>query len=128
MVDSSGTIRVLDLGLARLIGGSPTSDNTGPENITRTGVFMGTVDFMAPEQAEDSRNVDHRADIYSLGCSLFFFLTGRAPFEGGSVIKRIMAHQQQPPPSIRAIRRCSERLEAAISQWRPNIRITVRSR
>jgi eukaryotic-like serine/threonine-protein kinase len=104
ILDAMGVVRVLDLGLARLVNGSSTSAEAAPTNLTRSGVFMGTVDFMAPEQAEDSRNVDHRADIYSLGCSLYYLLTGRPPFEGRSLIMRIMAHQQQPPPSIRALR------------------------
>ena len=58
---------------------------------------MGTVDFMAPEQGIDSRRVDHRADIYSLGCTLCYLLTGRAPFDGGNVLARLMAHQDRPP-------------------------------
>ena len=104
MLDASGMLRVLDLGLARVTTDpSPYSDTSTP-HVTRTGVFMGTVDFMAPEQAEDSHSVDHRADIYSLACSLYFLLTGRPPFEGGTVIKRLLAHQDQTPPSIRAVR------------------------
>ena len=104
MLDAAGIVRVLDLGLARLVGPSSASDKTTTSNLTRSGMFMGTVDFMAPEQAEDSRNVDHRADIYSLGCSLYYLLTGRPPFAGGTLVKRIMAHKGQPPPSIRATR------------------------
>ena len=114
MLDATGTVRVLDLGLARLVAPSSPSGESAATNLTRSGVFMGTVDYMAPEQAEDSRNVDHRADIYSLGCSLYYLLTGRPPFEGRTVIKRIMAHQEQPPPSIRATRRdVPESLDAA---------------
>jgi eukaryotic-like serine/threonine-protein kinase len=104
MLDATGMVRVLDLGLARLVSTSATAGETTPDNLTRSGVFMGTVDFMAPEQAEDSRSVDHRADIYSLACTLYFLLTGRAPFASGTVIKRVMAHQQLSPPSIRASR------------------------
>ena len=75
---------------------------------------MGTVDFMAPEQADDAKTVDHRADIYSLGCTLYFLLTGRPPFEGDSVLKRLMAHQERPAPSLRAARPdVPARLEAA---------------
>ena len=65
---------------------------------------MGTIDYMAPEQAEDSHRVDHRADIYSLGCTLFFLLTGHEPFPVGTVLKRMVAHQEHAAPSLRAIR------------------------
>ena len=104
MLDASGTVRVLDLGLARLLGDSSPVGSSTPHHLTRPGVYMGTVDFMAPEQAEDSHNVDHRADIYSLGCSLYFLLTGRPPFQGETAISRLMAHQSEPPPSIRKTR------------------------
>jgi serine/threonine protein kinase len=104
MLDDKGAVRVLDLGLARvveagnLIGGSPVG------SLTQSGAYMGTVDFMAPEQADDPRKVDHRADIYSLGCTLYFLLTGRPPFLGDTVLKRLMAHQERPAPSLRAAR------------------------
>ena len=104
MLDASGTVRVLDLGLARLIGDSSPLDQSTPHNLTRPGIFMGTVDFMAPEQAEDLRSADQRADIYSLGCSLYFLLTGRPPFEGNTAISRLVAHQELPAPSIRKTR------------------------
>ena len=58
-------------------------------------MYMGTVDYMAPEQAEDSRRADHRADIYSLGCTLHYLLTGREPFVGDTILKRLMAHQER---------------------------------
>ncbi len=114
MLDDRGSVRVLDLGLARvveadnLIGGSPVG------SLTRSGAYMGTVDFMAPEQADDPRQIDRRADIYSLGCTLYFLLTGRPPFLGDTVLKRLMAHQERPAPSLRAARpELSEKLEAA---------------
>ncbi len=114
MLDASGIVRVLDLGLARLTSDSSSFRDTTAPHVTRAGVFMGTVDFMAPEQAEDSHSVDHRADIYSLACTLYFLLAGRSPFQGGTVIKRLMAHQDQAPPSIRATRPdLSESLESA---------------
>ena len=65
---------------------------------------MGTVDFIAPEQANDSKKADHHADIYSLGCTLYFLLAGRPPFDGETILKRLMAHQQQPAPSLHAVR------------------------
>ncbi len=104
MLDGSGTVRVLDLGLARLVEASnPFSDTaTGP--LTRSGTYMGTIDFMAPEQGIDSRRVDHRADIYSLGCTFCYLLTGRAPFDGATILARLMAHQDRPPSSLRTAR------------------------
>jgi hypothetical protein len=65
---------------------------------------MGTPDFMAPEQALDFHEVDIRADIYSLGCTLFYLLTGQAPFEGTSLAQKLLNHQQAPPPSIEKLR------------------------
>ncbi len=104
MLDESGVVRVLDLGLARLIeAANPFAETTtGP--LTRSGTYMGTVDFMAPEQGVDSRLVDHRADIYSLGCTLCYLLTGRPPFDGANVLARLMAHQERPAASLLAAR------------------------
>ena len=62
--------------------------------------MLGTADYLAPEQALDSHGVDGRADIYSLGCSLYFLLTGHPPFPDGTLPQRLMMHQKQPPPSI----------------------------
>ncbi len=105
MLDGSGQVRVLDLGLARLVEASNPFDETTTGPLTRSGTYMGTVDFMAPEQGIDSRRVDHRADIYSLGCTLCYLLTGRAPFEeGANVLSRLMAHQDRAPASLLAAR------------------------
>jgi eukaryotic-like serine/threonine-protein kinase len=100
MLDGSGRVRVLDLGLARLIEASNPFGETGVGALTKSGTYMGTVDFMAPEQGIDSSRVDHRADIYSLACTLCYLLTGRAPFEGSNVLSRLMAHQDQVPASL----------------------------
>ena len=102
MLDAAGTVRVLDLGLARIVDAANPFGKTAGGRLTESGMYMGTVDFMAPEQAEDSRRVDHRADIYGLGCTLYYLLTGRTPFDGATVLKRLMAHLEQPAPSLRA--------------------------
>ena len=71
--------------------------------MTHSGQAMGTADYMAPEQASDSHAVDIRADIYSLGCTLYKLLTGRAPFEGSQykgTFDKMTAHVQQPVPPI----------------------------
>jgi serine/threonine protein kinase len=104
IIDHGGTVRVLDLGLARIVDANNPFSKTTSGRLTQSGMYMGTIDYMAPEQAEDSHRVDHRADIYSLGCTLFFMLTGREPFPVGTVLKRMVAHQEHAAPSLRAIR------------------------
>src|SRR5262249_31404811 len=75
MLDPDGTISVLVLGLARTIDAGNAFDSHVAGRLTQTGIYMGTIDYMAPEQGEDSHNVDHRADIYSLACTFYFMLT-----------------------------------------------------
>ncbi len=97
-----GRVKLLDLGLALLRG-----DRTTQDDLTGVGQVMGTVAYMAPEQATDPHAVDVRADLYSLGCTLFFLLAGRAPYNGPgrrTPIQQIMAHSQEPIPPIRATR------------------------
>jgi serine/threonine protein kinase len=104
MLDRQGTIRVLDLGLARIINPGNAFDSDVASRLTQSGIYMGTIDYMAPEQGEDSHNVDHRADIYSLGCTFYFLLTGREPFPAPTRLRRMVAHQDHPAPSLRTER------------------------
>jgi serine/threonine protein kinase len=104
MLDADGNVRVLDLGLARIVEESNPFAQTASARLTQSGMYMGTIDYMAPEQAEDSRRADHRADIYSLGCTLYYLLTGKEPFPAETVLKRLMAHQERPAPKLRASR------------------------
>ena len=104
MLDTAGTVRVLDLGLARIVDASNPFGQAAGGRLTESGMYMGTVDYMAPEQAEDSRRADQRADIYSLGCTLYYLMTGREPFVGETVLKRLMAHQERPAPPLRGAR------------------------
>ena len=75
MVDKNGQVKLLDLGLARL------QSSDGGAELTATGQAIGTLDYVAPEQINGSKDVDCRADIYSLGCTLYKLLTGHAPFD-----------------------------------------------
>ena len=98
LLDRKGTVKILDLGLARIFEGHQTAAS---DRLTDSGQVMGTCDYMAPEQAEDAHHADGRSDIYSLGCTLFRLLTGRKPFEGDTLIQILFAHQQAPIPSLR---------------------------
>ena len=99
LVDQRGVVKVLDLGLARF-----TDEDRASLTVQYDENVLGTADYLAPEQARDSHGVDARADIYSLGCSLYYVLTGSPPFPNGSLPQRLMAHQKEPPPSILAKR------------------------
>ena len=86
MLLNNGSVKLLDLGLAR------AQWTEAATQMTATGQFMGTVDYVSPEQALDTSAIDHRADIYSLGCTMYFLLTGRPPFAGEgfeSVVSKI---------------------------------------
>jgi CHAT domain-containing protein len=101
MLARGGTVQVLDLGLARACEDAPS------ERLTSKGAILGTADYLAPEQWEHPHAADTRADIYSLGCTLYHLLAGNPPFSGdrySSILSRLKAHQEDPPPSIAAAR------------------------
>jgi eukaryotic-like serine/threonine-protein kinase len=106
LLDSSGTIKVLDLGLARVNQQQELAASGGSElDLTVSGSIVGTVDYMSPEQAYDPRMADGRSDIYSLGCTLHYLLTGKAPYGGQTFMERLLGHRERPVPSLRTARR-----------------------
>ena len=97
MVDDNDVLKILDLGLGRL---SWMKNEPGEGGLTQTGQFLGTVDFLAPEQAVSARTADERSDIYALGATMFYILTGRVMFKGDSIVSKIFAHQNEERPSL----------------------------
>lgn len=100
LVDQRGTVKVLDMGLARW----EKEDKAASLTIAHEENVLGTADYLAPEQARDSHSVDKRADIYSLGCTLYFLLAGHPPFPDGTLAQRIQKHLNETPKSIYEIR------------------------
>src|SRR5205814_10127841 len=87
MLTAEGVVKVMDFGLARL-----AREGASDRGLTGENVLMGTADYIAPEQAEDAHKADIRADIYSLGCSLYHLLAGRPLLAGASVTQKLAAH------------------------------------
>lgn len=101
LITPDGQAKLVDMGLARL---QNQEQDQKANDLTASGTTLGTFDYLAPEQAMDPRNADARSDIYSLGCTLYFMLTGRPPFPDGTAMQKMMKHQGDEPESVRAFR------------------------
>ncbi len=144
MLAPSGQVKILDFGLARFareVHPHPLSEARAEAEtlfeesfrpiraeceVTIDGFLLGTADYIAPEQAEDPGAADIRADIYSLGCTLYFLLTGQAPFSGGTVMEKLRAHRSHAAPPLSCLRpdvppaliRIVEQMMAKNPDWR----------
>jgi predicted Ser/Thr protein kinase len=108
VITPNGRARIVDMGLARL------HQMGGDRDLTMSGMTLGTFDYISPEQARDPRAADVRSDLYSLGCTIFYMLVGRPPFAEGTMVQKLLQHQQEPPPSLEALRPDVPRRFAAI--------------
>jgi serine/threonine-protein kinase len=97
MITPDGDVKLLDMGLARAL-----HDDAG---LTRANTVLGTLDYASPEQLRDAAKADQRSDLYSLGCTLYFALAARAPFEGGDMINKIFKQRMEDPPPLEQVAR-----------------------
>ena len=104
LLNKQGNIKVLDMGLARIRNADSRHDETVSQELTQHGMVMGTLAYLAPEQALDTRKADERSDIYSLGCTLFWLLTGKPLYTEDTMMKTILAHREGAIPWL-----CNER-------------------
>src|SRR5262249_34683189 len=107
-------VKIIDWGLARC---TETADGPTTEEYSEEckGALIGTADYVAPEQALNPALVDVRADVYSLGCTLYFLITGQPPFPAPSLMQKLLMHQEKEPPSLRTIRNdVPEELDAIV--------------
>ena len=111
LVTEDGVVKILDLGLALF------QEDDSSLTVMHNERVLGTADYLSPEQAVDSHNLDHRSDIYSAGCTLYFMLTGKPPFFEGTLAQRIAKHQQVEPQDIRDFRPdCPEELSQLVTR------------
>lgn len=96
LIDREGTLKILDLGLARYL--DDRADKL-TKQLDEQGI-LGTADYISPEQAVESHDIDNRTDIYSLGATFYYVLAGRAPFEGASAVQKLMYHQTHEPVKL----------------------------
>src|SRR5262249_10999004 len=102
---SHGLVKISDFGLARLNSARGALDDSSTGTIlTKANTVMGTPDYMAPEQARDLHTADIRSDLYSLGCTFYFLLTGRVPFPGGTTMEKLIRHGSEEPTPIEQVR------------------------
>ena len=108
MMSPDGQVRILDFGLANFATEAAWSEAAAPASsesmhLTSVGSVMGTLDYIAPEQARNAHAADIRADIYSLGCTLYYLLTGRPPFTADAVVDKLKAHTQEAAPALQSL-------------------------
>ncbi|QDU63644.1 Serine/threonine-protein kinase PrkC [Planctomycetes bacterium Pan216] len=101
LIDPDGVVKVLDMGLARF---ESEVAEEADEKLTVSGMVLGTIDYIAPEQATSTKAADARADIYSLGCTLHYLLIGRAIYKGVTPYQKIRAHVYEPTPKLSELR------------------------
>jgi serine/threonine protein kinase len=98
IITPTGKARIVDMGLARL------HHLAGDNDLTSSGMTLGTFDYISPEQARDPRAADVRSDLYSLGCTVYFMLAARPPFADGTMVQKLLQHQQDEPAGIESVR------------------------
>lgn len=107
MLAPEGRVKILDFGLARFASERDRSRVAAAESeggLTQTGMIMGTPDYMAPEQATDARRADIRADVYSMGCTLYHLLAGQPPFPEGGALQKVIQHLEKTPRPLHELR------------------------
>jgi serine/threonine-protein kinase len=127
-VDSASghpNVKIMDFGLSRLVSESDNDDSQR----TRTGAIMGSPDYIAPEQASRAKDADIRADLFSLGCTMFHMLTGQLPFPGDNIMEKLMARATVVPPLVSSLRPDVppelDNIVATLMRLDPNERIQV---